>query len=403
MRRRRSWLGIVLLIVTLAGCSTAQGGETPQRTATAAAGTSSPTRTVPPDNASPRLAWSQFSNDGAIQIWEAATDSSPRLLATMPASLGTCQLVSAGLTMLAPDDRHALVGLGQQCGGLIDDPGPLAIVDTSSGHFSTVPLPADTTVLPQVRSYGWIDNNTVVALPYNATSSAYVYTVGSATATRLDGLLSPLEGVVRGSTLFYLEERSSAGSIQLLLHRYDLAARRVVPGSVDLGGYRTCSECPSMVISPGWDVSPDGSHIAYQFTTLQSSSGSDTSQILYARADGSGASQIARYLATNNMVHIRFAPDGARVAITAAYPSPAVITACVNSPGTKDDPCFVSYTPDANSLAAWAPDGRSFVAATQDASYGQPSVQSGHLVRYILGTGTGHSIITGGYAPWSLP
>lgn len=52
------------------------------------------------------------------------------------------------------------------------------------------------------------------------------------------------------------------------------------------------------------------------------------------------------------MVHLRLSPDGKRVAITAAYPSPAVVTACVDSQGTKADPCFATYHPDAVSMAA---------------------------------------------------
>lgn len=348
------------------------------------------------------LAWSQYDGSGAIQIWVAAYGGAPRLLVTVPAAGEHCPLVSAGLPMLSPDGTHILVGFGQQCDSLILDPGPLAVIDAGSGQIRYVPLPSGVTVLPQVRSYGWVDSSTIFAIAY-APAGAFVYTLGAAGATRLDGLRTPLEGVVRGSTLFYLEVASGVGSVQSILHRYDLTTHRVLFGGIDLGTYATCSECPDMVISPGWDVASDGSHIVYQFTTSRVGGGTITSSsIVYAKADGSGGARIAHYLATNAMVHLRLAPDGARVAITAAYPTPAVVTACVGSPGTQDDPCFRTYAPDAISIAAWAPDGRSFVAATVDASDGQPlSTEAGALTRYTLGTSAGQALVAGGYAPWS--
>ena len=142
---------------------------------------------------------------------------------------------------------------------------------------------------------------------------------------------------------------------------------------------------PGLITSPGWDVSADGGHVVFQRTTPRLSGGIATSQIVYAAADGGDQVHIAQYLATSSMAHLRLSPDGTRVAITAAYPSPAVVTACVDSPGTRADPCFATYSPDAASYAAWSADGRSFLAATVDASYGQPTSQVGSLVRYTLG------------------
>lgn len=397
---------LTLLILSLAACNTM---PTPQSTVPA---TPPPTAT-PTDSMAASLAWSQYDNAGAIQIWTAAAGGAPRLLATIPATGGAmggqCPLVSAGLSMPSADRRHLLVGLGQQCANFILDPGPLAIIDATNGHLSYVPLPSGATVLPQVRSYGWVDNQTIFALAYDATfafKGAFLYTLGGASATALEGLQTPLEGVVRGSTLFYLAVGSgsgAAGGIQSNLRRYDLARHAPLAGSISLGTYTACSECPAMVNSPGWDASPDGRHVVYQFTTSKAGGGFASSQIVYAGADGSAPRQIAQYLVTDWFVHLRLAPDGARVAITAAAPSPTVVTACVDSPGTKGDPCFVTYTPDAYSSAAWAPDGSSFVAATADASYGQPSDHSGALIRYTLGASTGRLFVSEGYSPWASP
>jgi GNAT superfamily N-acetyltransferase len=95
-------------------------------------------------------------------------------------------------------------------------------------------------------------------------------------------------------------------------------------------------------------------------------------------------------------------PEGKRVAITVTSPSPAVITACVDSPGAQGDPCFATYHPGAVSLAAWSADGQSFLAATVNASYGRPTTQTGSLVHYTLGSATGR-LAAVGYGPWSAP
>jgi hypothetical protein len=215
-----------------------------------------------------------------------------------------------------------------------------------------------------------------------------------------------MEGAVRRTTLFYLTADSqvtpSTNGIQSILRRYDLARRAPIAGGIDLGAYTACGECGDSVTTPGWDVAADGSNVVFQRTTPGATGGIATSQIFYATADGGGAAPIAQHLATNGMVHLRLSPDGKRIAITAAYPSPGVITACVDSPGAKGDPCFATYRPDAASMAAWSADGQSFLAATIDASYERPTTQSGSLVRYTLGSAAGQPLAVG-YGPWSAP
>jgi len=368
--------------------------------------TSSASPTATPSvspSAGASVAWTAFASDEAIQVWIAAPNSPPRLLATLTNS-ATCQTVAAGLPMFSPDGAHLLVSLGKRCDGLILDPGPLVIVNVANGQYSVVPLPYDATVLPQMRSYGWVDNRTLFAFSpkYNleAAYRSYLYTLGAGQAETLAGLDAPLEGVVRGSTLYYLGTASGDGGIQSILRRYDLAHRAAIAGAIDLGAYASCSECPDQVTSPGWDVAADGDHVVFQRTTPHPGGGIATSQILYATADGSHAVPIAQYLATYAMAHLRLSPDGRRVAITGAYPTPAVLTACVDSPGRKGDPCLSTYRPDAPGFAAWFSDGRSFLAATVDASYGRPTTQPGSLIRYTLGSTVGQPVSVG-YGPWS--
>lgn len=399
----------MLLVVALAplaldACDAATSGVAPAATL---AVTPSPTASKQ-SGASAAVTWTAFASDGAIQVWLAAPGSPPRLLATLTQAFPTCQMIAAGLPMLSPDGAHLLVSEGEQC-DLTVDPGPLLIVDVASGRSSIVPLPDGTTVLPQVRSYGWVDNHTLFAFSqYNYTNvfSAYLYTLGAGQAEKLAGLLdTPLEGLVRGSTLFYLQVTSGDGGIQSILRRYDLAHRAPLPGGIDLGAYAVCGECPDMVTSPGWDVAADGSHVVFQRTMPRTSGsfgpsgGAATSQIFSATADGTDATSIAQSLATSAMVYLRLSPDGQRVAITAPYPTPTIVTACVDSPGTKGDPCFATYHPGASSMAAWSADGRSFLAATVDASYGPP-MQPGSLVRYTLGSAIGQPIAVA-YGPWS--
>src|SRR5258707_843988 len=217
--------------------------------------------------------------------------------------------------MLSPDGAHVLVSLGQQCGGLILDPGPLVIVDVASGQSSIVPLPEGATVLPQVRSYGWVDSRTVFAFSqdiYTAAYRTFLYTLGAAQATALAGGDAPLEGVARGSTLFYLQVTSGEGGIQSILRRFDLAQRTAIAGGIDLGAYAACSECPGIVISPGWDVTADGGHVVFQRTTPGPISGIATSQIVFATAADRHEVHIAHYLATCDQDDLRLAPHGQR-------------------------------------------------------------------------------------------
>jgi len=92
-----------------------------------------------------------------------------------------------------------------------------------------------------------------------------------------------------------------------------------------------------------------------------------SSKIYYAQADGSGASQIAHYMATNTLVRMQISPNGQLVAFTNALPSPSVITASASSPGNSGDPNFHSYTPAAVDFPVWKWDSSQFWAATNEA------------------------------------
>src|SRR5271166_3069724 len=212
MRFRGIWaasLLATLLVVTLSvvACSSAASVASLRGTP-AATPSSSETETLAGRTT---VAWTAFNGDSAIEVWIAVSNARLRVLATLTQDPNTCAAyVATGLPMLSPDGA---------------------------------------TMLPQVRSYGWVDNRTVFAFSqYNFTSvdRTYPYTLGAGQPTALAGLGTPLEGVVRGSTLYYLDVVSGEGGIQSIVRRYDLSHRELLPGGIDLGAYAACSECPDM-------------------------------------------------------------------------------------------------------------------------------------------------------------
>ena len=189
------------------------------------------------------------------------------------------------------------------------------------------------------------------------------------------------------------------------LHRAPCAAttpssHSLLGGSINLGTVHSCACSPGDAHFQGWDVSPDGAHVAYQVTTA--SGGPDfgiaSSTIYYANADGSGASQIASYMATTGLVRMRISPNGQLVAFTNATPSPSVITASVSSPGHAGDPNFHAYTPDAVAFPAWKWDSSQFWAATAEDS--DAGFTHSDLRNYVVGAASGTIGVANGYNPW---
>jgi Tol biopolymer transport system component len=153
------------------------------------------------------------------------------------------------------------------------------------------------------------------------------------------------------------------------------------------------------VHTPGWDASPDGSHIVYQVVVpvLTPTGGIVSAKIYYASADGSGATQIAHALVTNEMSKLQISPDGQWVAFTNALPSPATLTASVSSPGGSGDSTFHGYSPDTYNYPVWKWDSSQFWAGKVDAADGTST--TGALYRFNRG-GSSTVGVAGGYNPW---
>ncbi|HLY32069.1 MAG TPA: hypothetical protein VKQ36_13645, partial [Ktedonobacterales bacterium] len=298
---------------------------------------------------------------------------------------------------------HIVTSLGSfNCGdGVLS--GTVSIVDVASGAVTTVPgsAPATTIRLTQ-RSDGWINNSTIWFISF---SGLFTYSLGAGSTTMVTTLHNPEDAVLRGSTLFWSTFTSGgAGGGSFVLHRYDMSSHTDLGTTISLGTVGACACSPGDYLLPGWDASPDGSHVAYQLVTPASGSsgGIASAQFFYANADGSGASQIAHVVSTSHLATLQISPNGRLVSIAWALPSPSVITASVTSAGHSGDPNLHFYHPDAVGFAVWKWDTSSFWAETlSPGEYGGPGSAgpSPSIYQYTLG-GSGHLSIANGLNPW---
>ena len=410
--RLRAWklaaAMFVLAALPLAGCAAggatgaaSTGGASTGGAATATATSSGPAATATP--ASPpahAFAWFQYDSHHAPQIWASVNGATPMQITHVgpPPTDGCDTEVAWSPPVFSPDLTHIAAALGSfGCG---DDVlyGPASVVAASGGAITTVP--GNINIRLTDRSAGWVDATAIWFVGTNG--NLYTYRLGAASATQLPGVSSAVEAALRGSTLFWESvNTSSSASWSYTLHRYDMSAHSALAGSVNLGAWGTCQCSPGDLHTPGWDASRDGAHIVYQAVTpsVSVSGGITNSKIYYASADGSGATQIARYLVTNNMVKAQLSPDGQWVAFTNALPSPATLTASVSSPGGAGDPTFHGYSPDTYNYPVWKWDSTQFWAGTIDAANTEPGVTTGSLYRFTRGGGSAVGV-AGGYNPW---
>ena len=360
------------------------------------------------------IAWIAQDAQGIAQVWASVDDAAPHQITHRAGSPPTCGTDILGAPIYAPDLRHLAVAGGTTCGsGQIT--GPLYVVDAATGVITTVPLPGSAAVLTNQRSYGWVDAHTLFALgDFGTASGGALYTLGAAAATPLPGLPTAIpEGVARGSTLFYVTSSQTTGSVgagttkyalyDTRLARYDLANQSALTGAVDLGTFALCACATGDWHLPGWDVSPDGTHIVYQLVApavpTSALDGLTTTEFVYANSDGSGATQVLKALVTSARARLRFSPDGTMVAVTEAFTSPDVASGCVNTIGIYGDPCMQFYGPDAFSYPAWHDDSRYMIAATAPAA----SATASALYRYTPSRFHAVPYAASGYNCWSTP
>ena len=397
-RRHAGPIAVVLLLAALlvAGCASASraGASTPGgATRTASATTGASATATRPSAGAQALAWVSQPASGKPEIWASIAGGAPRRIAQ--AAGDDCSTSALGPPVFSPDAQHIAVVGGAGCGDG-QEHGGVFVVTVATGAFNPVP---NTDALTNARSVAWLDNSTLLI------SGSSVYTLGASSVQQLPGYSVPgvnntVEAVVRGDSLFYLiADNVTYTTFSATLHRFSLSARHDL-NTISLGSFELPQgRSPGDFHFQGWDPSPDGTHVVYQVTTPGPAGSSQlegiaSSRIMYANADGSGATAILQYMTTNGTVRIRFAPDGAHVAVTEAEPPPDIITGCVASSGASGDPCFHSYSLPAGQSSgnypAWSADSGSFLVES-----------NGNLYRFTVGSPNGVLAQPNAFNPWA--
>jgi hypothetical protein len=297
-------------------------------------------------------------------------------------------------TAWAPDARHLVVAVA------VTEPYVEAlypyIIDANTHAVTRVMLPADALASEREsvhRVFAWADDHTLLIFGGfgggNAGSGGtvtYRYDLNQNSLTPLTGVTAAYEGVVRCSTLFYLEisplaqisgSTSSKGSA--LLHRYNLTTQSEIGAPITLGDTSTFRGAEGDVQLLGWDASPDGTRIVYQQTQVSVDNNQHlvtTSKFFAANADGSGATPILTGATATSGVFLAISPDGQWVAVTNAQPTPAVLS------GSLSGGAAHYYQPDAAGPPIWLADGSGFEA---DMALGSDQ----GIERWTLNTGGG--------------
>jgi hypothetical protein len=332
------------------------------------------------------------------QIWASLNGGVPAQITHVPSDHAACDdQVAWSPPVFSPDLTHIVASLGSFNCGDGDMEGPLSIVTVSSGTVAAVPgSSGSNSIRITQRSAGWIDNSTIWYINFNGLST---YTLGGGSTSLVSSLggVHPEEAALRGSTLFY-ESGSYSGS--QTVRRFDMSSHTILPGTISLGTTGSCACSPGDFRTPGWDVSPDGSHIAFEVVTPSSSmpGGIASALFYYANADGSGASQIAAAVLSHTIARILISPNGALIAISSAQPTPTVASASVSSHGSGSDPNMRFYHPDAFDFPVWKWDSSQFWAATQ--ATGDIGSGTGNIYRYDVASSSSVLAQSGAWNPW---
>jgi hypothetical protein len=250
-------------------------------------------------------------------------------------------------TAIAPDAAHLAVAI-QQNVPFQEQYNPY-IVDTATHAVTRVMLANpiyDSNSDTAPRLFAWADTHTLIIFanpPLSGASSGptYSYDINTKSLTPLKGVDGAIEGVVRCGVLFYstLGKFSGLGDINhtqvalVSLNRYDLGTSSVIGAPIDIGKASTYGGAEGAITFPGWDASPDGSHIAYQKMAVAAGP-TITSSWLAANADGSGAVAILPKLTSDSGARVAISPDGAQVAVTNANPAPNVASGPISGGST---------------------------------------------------------------------
>lgn len=389
---RRSTLSVGL-VLALAACSTTSGTSTatPPRGATA-------TATPPPCNThatTTALVW-----DEGQQIHGGIGGAAPSQLSSFRYPLGLPDEGFAGnqtvpgFLAVSPDGAHIAVDEIVFV-PFIEEIYPY-VVDTATHGVTRVILPAyPHTPDEEPRLLAWADNHTLVVFPGStnrggSSTTTYTYDITTHTATALPGVTNSAEGVVRCSTLYWMDvgaftalspaDPNHTSTAPERIHRYDLASHTEVGSPITIGVAVTTAGSEGQVDFAGWDVSRDNTKLVYQQLSVTSPGGTvrASSQFFAANADGTGVAPILTgppALTSTTGAQLAISPDGTRVAVTNAQGTPTVGTGPITGTGGT-----LFYTPDAVGLPAWLPDSSGFLSTKVD------QTPASDIYQYLLAT-----------------
>jgi len=306
----------------------------------------------------------------------------------------------AGLLAWAPDNRHLAVVIGSPVvarDALATATGALYVVDTSTGD-TTLVAPKDKShpgVAVGPDAYAWADKDTLLYAAAGQMLSYHVATHATSAFQGTSGLVIDLE--VRGHSLYYMSYQPPDGPLVVNpvgLRRYDLAA--LTDSAVaDLGlaqfevtGCNTvgCEAAPGVPsLAPAWDVSDDGSQLAYEKITgfapdLTTASATfwyvalaapiAGTPVATATATSTGASTAPQPIfhgipatlpadTPGTCCFLRFGPDGRGLVLSSGAAMPIAFGPYLQYTRTLASSYQVGY-PWAFGPAAWAPDATSF-------------------------------------------
>ena len=398
--RRASWLLAVcalLICVAVAGCGSTAGldgaiDSTPVNSGgtTNSGGAPSTGKSGPPH----ALAWFQPDSQQVGQIWASVNGGAAHQVTHLPASTGACRDDSHwSPPVFSPDLSKIVAARGGSGCGNGPEHGQIYIINATTGAAVEVPT---SDIRLSLRETGWVDNATIWWIKG---TQLITYTVGG--ANHIVGALSGAsvsDAVLRGSTLFYTT--SVAAGYQLA--RYDMASHSLLGGVIHLGSIATC-QCPrGDALTPGFDVSADGSHVVYQKITPGGNTieGVGSSEFFYANADSSGTSRIASAASAASFVKMQLSPNGKLVAVARAEPSPnSVFSASVTSAGASGDLNLRFYELDARGYPVWKADSVTFWAGTLDLDTIRPPT-IGDIDEFNARDGSSDVGVSGGANPW---
>lgn len=420
MRARASrWWGLGLglaltLSLSLSACAstpTTAGTGTPTSNPAATAGPGTPVVTEPtattaagaptPPPAAPApphaFAWYQIDSHSVPQIWASLNGGVPQQITHVPPDGSECDdQIAWAPPVFSPDLTHIVSSLGSFNCGDGDMTGTPSVITVSSGAVSNLPNSYIVGVAG-VRTMGWLDNSTIWFVTYDGIYKDSISNLAS--PVELDAIPAINDAVYRGGTLF-LQTDSTGLPDNWVIEEYNVGDNMIEGMSINQGQTGECQCSPGDAHGPGWDISPDGFHIIYQYVTPSNSTpkGIASSKIYYSGTDNSGKTQIAHALTANQTILMQFSWDGQWAAFTEALPSPDTLTASVNNPGNAGDPSIHAYTPDSFGFPVWKWDNSQFWAASVAADNNTGSV-SPALYNYARG-GSSHVGVAGGFNPW---